>query len=102
MFIYGLAVAHSLFPLFGFIVIGYLVYKTKKPAPNPRYGNELTRKLKAELSQSKMLKMEYLNEQYKDKKITNKEYEQSKKEYEQYIKEKQYKEMYNEMEDWDI
>ena len=92
MFIYGLAVAHSLFSLFGFIGIGQLVYKTKKPAPNPRYGNELTRKLK----------MEYLNEQYKDKKITNKEYEQSKKEYEQYIKEKQYKEMYNEMEDWDI
>ena len=91
MFIYGLAVAHSLFPLFGFIGIGYLVYKTKKPAPNPRYGNELTRKLK----------MEYLNEQVQ-KEPANKEYEQSKKEYEQYIKEKQYKEMYNEMEDWDI
>ena len=91
MFIYGLAVAHSLFPLFGFIVIGYLVYKTKKPAPNPRYGNELTRKLK----------MKYLNEQVQ-KEPVNKEYEQSKKEYEQYIKEKQYKEMYNEMEDWDI
>ena len=71
--------------------VGEKVVKNEKYFKYNPYGNELTRKLK----------MEYLNEQVQ-KEPANKEYEQSKKEYEQYIKEKQYKEMYNEMEDWDI